>query len=191
MDWSCYRSFHNLIDCLGNQSDHWLNVDLVLLSVFTLLVMILWQPALVPLGRAVAHGLKWMWRRVTELLVRKPYGIPQGGLVVIPLPDSRWQLVTSAGGKPILLLHAHFNVTNTYGHAIQLPNSFVRKPRVAGLPVVRPTPINPQNVADVRTSYALDPKPRGLKLGAPYTTDVIIVDQYGAQHHVSVTFQPL
>jgi hypothetical protein len=188
MDWSCYYSVSNLVKCLGNQSDHWLNVDnaiLTALGIIVVVVIALWRP----IFSKLLAGTEWLRSKIVPLFTRRPSGVPAQTIVVVPLPDSRWQLGTS-GGSPCLFLFAHFKVTNIHGHGLELAKTYVRKPHVYGGLVVRPERIEPQNPAEVMASYVLVPPPRVTR-GKPFDAVIVIVDSIGVERRQRVTFRSI
>lgn len=128
---------------------------------------------------------------ITGAIARKKSGVPDGSLRIVPLPTSRWQLgYDTTPGNPCLILHVHLRVTNCYGHAIELPTAYLRKPRGDIGIVVNPLKIPPQNPGDVTGSCTIQPPPK-VTHGQPFKADVVIVDQYDVKHKTSVIFHPL
>jgi hypothetical protein len=143
---------------------------------------------------AFAYGLiKGIWKRAFAILhaflTRTPY-VPSKTLRIVPSPMRSWWQFGTNGGKPCVLASAEMTVTNIYGHGVTLPETYMVRPRGFGVLTAKPTPIPPQNPAEVLAMYTIIPPPK-IKLGGDLKSTLVIVDQYGNKHPQKFVFRSL
>ncbi len=131
------------------------------------------------------------WNKVVLSLRGFIFGrpaVPRSTIRIVPMTSRcTWQAGT-ADGKPCVFVSAHLKVTNVHGHGVELPETYLIRPRAFGGLTVSPTPIPPQNMAQVDAMYTIVPFSKN-KPGADMRVTLAIVDQYGNVHRKRMVFR--